>query len=135
VSRSPSTSSILDLRGQYRHGAPAVYDDCICLGGGADPSVRVWDRYEDVLARQLRRDDFHFVALAVTAAERTPMLFAEQIAGGEKVITLSEIDRSGLENIRDAITRGQIVLGKQLGPWPAETQDRPPPTKHELDAD
>lgn len=72
---------------------------------GTDTSVRVWDRYEDVLARQLRRDDFHFVALAVTAAERAPMLFAEQIAAGEKVITLSDIDRSGFENIRDAITR------------------------------
>jgi hypothetical protein len=96
---------------------------------GTDTSVRVWDRYEDVLARQLRRDDFHFVALAVTAAERAPMLFAEQIAAGEKVIPLSDIDRGGLENIRDAIMRGQIVLGKQLGPWPAETQDQPPPVE------
>jgi hypothetical protein len=94
---------------------------------GTDTSIRSWDRYEDVLARRLRRDDFHFVALAVTAAERAPMFFAEQIAAGEIAITLSDTDRRALETILEAILRAQIVLGKQLGPWPTETRDQPPP--------
>ena len=93
---------------------------------GTDISVRAWARYEDVLARQLRRDDFHFVALAVTAAERAPTFFAEQIAAGEIAITLSDADREALETILEAILRAQIILGSLLGPWPAETQDQPP---------
>jgi hypothetical protein len=53
-------------------------------------------------------------------------MFAVQIAAGELVIGLSETDREGLKTFLEGVTRGQIVLGKQLGPWPLETRDQPP---------
>jgi hypothetical protein len=104
----------------------AILEDGV-WAAGTDTSVPAWPRYEDVLARQLPRDDFHFVALAVGAAERAPMFFAEQIAAGEIAIKLSEADRDGLTTIFRILLHGQIVLGKHLGPWPAETQLEPPP--------
>jgi hypothetical protein len=93
---------------------------------GTDTTVGAWERYEDVLARDLRRDDFHFVALAVTAAERAPMLFAQQVSDGQLAIALSDNDREALEAIRRNIKRGQTILGRRLGEWPRETRQEPP---------
>ena len=93
---------------------------------GTDTSVKTWGRYEDVLARSLRRDDFHFLALAVQAAERAPPLFAAQVAADELAIVLSDTDRDALRHILRMIQHGQVVLGQQLGPWPKETLTIPP---------
>jgi hypothetical protein len=69
--------------------------------------------------------------LAVQAAERAPVFFAEQVAAGELAIVLSDTDRDALRHILRMIQHGQVVLGQQLGPWPKETLTIPPGLQQE----
>jgi len=94
---------------------------------GVDVEIQSWPDYRAALATELRRDDWHFLALGVFSAEGGRRLFTQQIAEGEgPVIPLTNHDRETLNLYLDGVQRAQIVIAERLGVWPEETRERAP---------